>query len=436
MKLSPIKREHIINAGEYIDYNGIPDNYLSNNYWVELPNDKEYPFKYLTRIAYQMTEGNEGSWLDFQSNTSYRGYIEKELQFPILYYKEGINFITKEDVDHFEAIGGKKYRTANNDDVRAAQLLKPLVYKVNKWAENSLIENFVPHLDYHWQWSGTFKPYLWVRLYRLASSKKVFFIVGVSNKGGLYVSLDCLRSNYSKKGVLSIEKQNQFDAYVKQSGYNDLLIPKDDLTSLDWDKLVEKTTRFFYKYASLYDELENLINPISKVGNENNRFEQVEPPAKTKSYVNRQRTFQGHVTDWSQKQTSTKLLGDAGEELVIEFEKVKLKEAKLFEKADLVTKVKDGCGYDVVSFDINGNEIHIEVKTTTGSKDEPFYFSINEKEYLEQHPENYFLYRIHQFRLNPNRANYFILSAADFLKKAEFNATNFEVSITEDVKTL
>lgn len=429
MKLTPIKREHIIEAGAYIDHNGIPDNYLSNNYWVELPNGKEYPFKYLTRIAYQMTEGNEGVWLDFQSNESYRGYVENELQFPIHYYKEGINSFTKEDIEHFEEIGGEKYRKANEEDVRAAQLLKPLVYKVNKWAENSLIENFVPRLDHHWQWSGTFKPYLWIRLYRLESSKKVFFVLGATSDGGLYYKIDCLRSNYTKSGVLSQETQKLFDEYLGRTNYNEIFISKVSLQNLTWDKLVEQTTRFFYKYASLYDELENLINPTPTVENEANRFEQVPPPAKTKSYLNKKRTFQGHVTDWSQKQTTTKLLGDAGEELVIEFEKAKLRDATLFEKADLVTKVKDGCGYDVLSFDTNGNEIHIEVKTITGSEDEPFYFSINEKEYLEQHPENYYLYRLHQFRFNPNRTKYFILSASDFLQKAEFNATNFEVSL-------
>ena len=99
------------------------------------------------------------------------------------------------------------------------------------------------------------------------------------------------------------------------------------------------------------------------------------------------------------------------------------------EKADLVSKVLDGRGFDILSYDENENEIHIEVKTTTGKEDEPFYFSINEKEYLEQHPENYYLYRLYEFQLNPNRTKYFILSASDFLKKVEFNATNFEVSI-------
>lgn len=429
MKLSPIKREHIIEAGEYIDHNGIPDNYLSNNYWIKLPTRKEYPFKYLTRIAYQMTEGNEGVWLDFQSNESYRSYVEKELKLTIQHYKEGINFFTVEDLEHFEEIGGEKYRKANEENVRAAQLLKPLAYKVNKWAENSLIENFVPRLDYHWQWSGTFKPYLWIRLYRLNSSKKVFFVLGATSDGGLYYKIDCLHSNDTKSGVLPIEKQNLFNDYLKGSDYKEILISKSELQNLNWDKLVEQTTRFFYKYSSLYDELENLISPVETVEQEPDRFIQVTPPTKTKTYLNKKRTFNGHITDWSQKKANTKKLGDAGENLVIEFEKKKLCEAKLFDSADLVTKVKDGCGYDILSFDTKGNEIHIEVKTTTGKEDEPFYFSINEKEFLELHPEKYLLYRLHEFKFNPNRTKYFILSANEFLKKAEFNATNFEVSI-------
>jgi hypothetical protein len=429
MKLSPINREHIIEAGKYIDYYGIPDNYLSNNYWVEIPNGKEYPFKYLTRIAYQMTEGNEGIWLDFQSNESYRSYVEKELQFPIHYYKEGINFFTKEDIEHFEKIGGEKYRKANDEDLRSAQLLKPLVYKVNKWAENSSIEDFIVKKDKTWQWSGTFKSYLWIRLYRPNRSQKVFFIVGVTSDGNLFYKIDCLRSNFTKSGVLAIEAQSLFDEYLKKTDCKEVIISKESLQYLTWDKLVEQTTRYFNKYSSLYDELEDLIRSKHAIKNEDNRFELVDPPLKTKSLLIKKRTFKGQIIDWSQKQATTKVLGDAGEELVIEFEKAKLIEAGLYHKVELVTKVKDGCGYDVLSFDTNGKEIHIEVKTTTGNDDEPFYLSINEKEYLEQHPKNYFLYRLHQFRFNPNSAKYFILSATDFLNKAEFNATNFEVSL-------
>ena len=422
----------MIDAAEFIDHEGIPSNFLSNNYWVQLSNGKEYPFKYLTRIAFQFTKGNDEEWLDFQSNKSYRGYVENTLKFPIRYYKEGINFFTKEDINHFETIGGGKYRKTSIEDVRASELLKPLVYKVNVWAKKSLIENFVPRLDYHWQWSGTFKSYLWIRLYRLNSSKKVFFALGATNDGGLFYKIDCLRSNYIKTGVLSTKVQNLFDEYLKKTDYKEVFISKASLKKLNWDELIEQTIRFFYKYASLYDELENFVNSsLTNVAaeEEEDRFVLVLSPSKTKTYLKEKRTFKGKVIDWSQKQSTSKLLGDAGEVHVIEFEKTKLLRAGFNEKAELVSKVKDGSGYDIISFNENGNEIYIEVKTTTGKEDEPFYFSINEKEFVEEQPENYFLYRLHEFRFNPNRAKCFILSGKDFIKKSEFNATNFEVSI-------
>lgn len=429
MKLSPIERQHIIEAGKFIDHDGIPDNYLSNDYWVQLPNKKEYPFKYLTRIAYQLTKNNESKWLDFQSNESYRGYIKEELGFPINYYKEGVNFIKTEDIEHYQKIGGKKYRKANEENVRLAQLLKPLVYKVNVWAKKSLIENFVPLKDYHWQWSGTFKPYLWIRLYRIKSSEKVFFVLGATSDGGLYYKLDCLRSSYNKKGILAIEVQDQFDKYLKKTDYKEGFISKEELQKLNWSKLIEQTTRYFYKYAVLYDELENLISQSVEGKIETEGFIQVIPPSKTKTYLKKKRTYKGRVTDWSQKQATSKLLGDSGESLVIEFERLKLKNAGLSEKAELVSKVLDGSGFDILSFDENENEIHIEVKTTTGKEDEPFYLSINEKEYLEEYRQNYFLYRLYEFKFNPDRTKYFILSGKDFLSKSEFNATNFEVSL-------
>jgi hypothetical protein len=68
-----------------------------------------------------------------------------------------------------------------------------------------------------------------------------------------------------------------------------------------------------------------------------------------------------------------------------------------------------------------------------GKGDEPFHFSINEKEYLAEHPDNYFLYRLHEFKFNPDRTKYFILSGKEFLSKSEFNATNFEVSIQNTI---
>ncbi len=430
MKLSPIKREHILKAAEFIDQSGIPNNYISNNYYVVLPNEKEYPFKYLTRVAFSLTEGNELNRLDFESNESYRGYVENELKFTIKYYKEGINFIKDVEIGHLELIGGEKYRKAEEEDLRQSQLLKPLVNKINIWAKNSLIEDFTVHFDKHWQWSGTFKPYIWLRIFRPNSSKKVFFVLGASkDRAGLYLTIDCLRSNYTQTGVLSMSVQNKFDEYLKKSEFKDQFISKNSLKHYDWDKLIEKTTRFLYDYVSIYDELENLVTRADIKQIDDFEFTFVDPPTETKTYLNRKRTFEGKVIDWSQKQSSSKLLGDLGEDFVVKIEKKKLIEAGLKDKANLVSKVLDGRGFDIVSFDSNGSEIHIEVKTTTGLKNEPFYFSINEKEFLEANADNYFLYRLHEYKYSPQRTKCFVLSGKQVLKIADFNPTNYEVSI-------
>lgn len=65
MKLENIKKEHIIQAGDQIDQEGIPKNYLINNYWVQFTNGNEYPFKHLTRTAFKILPGNEKETLKF-----------------------------------------------------------------------------------------------------------------------------------------------------------------------------------------------------------------------------------------------------------------------------------------------------------------------------------------------------------------------------------
>lgn len=78
-----------------------------------------------------------------------------------------------------------------------------------------------------------------------------------------------------------------------------------------------------------------------------------------------QRRYPGKI-DYISKQSRNKLVGDSGEQKVVQLEKEKLKELG---KADLAKKVhivdSDAYGYDIESFDENGNPKHIEVKTTT-----------------------------------------------------------------------
>lgn len=93
-------------------------------------------------------------------------------------------------------------------------------------------------------------------------------------------------------------------------------------------------------------------------------------------------------------------VGSLGEEIVYNFEKEKLNKLGLKDKAKEV-KVVSGdstLGYDILSFNENGDEIHIEVKSKSGNISYlDFYISDNEYEKLNAN-ENHFVYYISNVR--------------------------------------
>lgn len=98
-------------------------------------------------------------------------------------------------------------------------------------------------------------------------------------------------------------------------------------------------------------------------------------------------------------------LGKAGEEAVFHFERQRL-EAE--ERGDLARKVRwvaqedgDGAGYDIHSFDRDGRERLIEVKTTTGGATTPFYLTRNEHSLAEERLDAFRLLRVHSFAREP-----------------------------------
>lgn len=61
----------------------------------------------------------------------------------------------------------------------------------------------------------------------------------------------------------------------------------------------------------------------------------------------------------------------------------------------------DGAGYDIRSFDPAGAERLIEVKTTTGHKQTPFFISENERAFSEERPDAFRLVRLFDFARQP-----------------------------------
>lgn len=119
------------------------------------------------------------------------------------------------------------------------------------------------------------------------------------------------------------------------------------------------------------------------------------------------------------KAHNRKTKGNMGEELVIEIEKrrlASLNREDLIPKIAHVAKVKDGLGYDIISVDVDEEgkeqEIYIEVKTTAGNKNMPFYVSRNELDISQKYRERYYIYRIYNLTGNSDSVNYYRLKGA------------------------
>jgi len=109
--------------------------------------------------------------------------------------------------------------------------------------------------------------------------------------------------------------------------------------------------------------------------------------------------------DYAEREARNRALGLAGELLTLQFEQHRLSSAG---RTDLARKVihasveqGDGLGFDIASFDLDGRERFIEVKTTSFSIELPFFVSDNEVRTSERLSDRFHLYRLFDFRRLP-----------------------------------
>jgi hypothetical protein len=98
-------------------------------------------------------------------------------------------------------------------------------------------------------------------------------------------------------------------------------------------------------------------------------------------------------------------LGKAGEQFVVDVERKKLVDVGRPELARDVRWVSaedgDGAGYDIRSFDSDGREKLIEVKTTNGAARTPFFLTRNEHDVAQTRLDSWQIYRVHLFSQSP-----------------------------------
>ncbi|WP_273706584.1 MrcB family domain-containing protein [Leuconostoc mesenteroides] len=140
----------------------------------------------------------------------------------------------------------------------------------------------------------------------------------------------------------------------------------------------------------------------------------------------------GRKIDYDTLQKQNSMIGFLGEKIVLKYEKNRLSnDPDLSQRIEHVSQTKgDGLGYDILSFDSQGNEIFIEVKTTTQGKNTPFYMSSNEVSFANKHPDNYFLYRVYNFSnlVEMNNVEFFRINGSQ-MKDIDLQPVNFMATI-------
>ena len=131
----------------------------------------------------------------------------------------------------------------------------------------------------------------------------------------------------------------------------------------------------------------------------------------------------------AEKDANCKEIGLDGEKWVVHFEKSRLLSAGRKDLAENVEHVSvtrgDGLGYDVLSYDTEEREIHIEVKTTPFKIGTPFIISRNELDHSRDYPQAARLYRVFELYQQPRL--YMLAGALD--DKLNLDAISYRATV-------
>lgn len=131
-----------------------------------------------------------------------------------------------------------------------------------------------------------------------------------------------------------------------------------------------------------------------------------------------------------ENEKKNKDLGEKGEKYIIEYERERLNslnKSELAEKIKHVSDTNDYAGYDILSYNDDGTERFIEVKTTKGPINSDFYISPGELKFSKEN-KNYYLYRVYEFNPDKMTGKIFI-KEGDVEENFNLTPTQFKVSI-------
>ncbi len=145
------------------------------------------------------------------------------------------------------------------------------------------------------------------------------------------------------------------------------------------------------------------------------------------------RSFKPQKIDWQALNHRRTELGRLGEEFVMRYETnnvFQFAPNDLDRVIHLSEEQGDGAGFDIMSINYDGTDRYIEVKTTQGSADTPFYMTENERAYFEinRFENSSFIYRVFDFDVNTRMGRVIVISAEELFSTYSFDPISYKVS--------
>ena len=147
------------------------------------------------------------------------------------------------------------------------------------------------------------------------------------------------------------------------------------------------------------------------------------------------RRFIARKVDWEKARDRNNEIGDQGEEFVLEFEIDRLIETLAIDRTNATQNVQhlsrlqgDGLGYDIASINDDGSPRYIEVKTTSGGFNQPFYMSKNERHFFEEYGDSAFIYRVYNFNRETRRGDVRIITQTELFSNFNFDTITWQVT--------
>lgn len=159
------------------------------------------------------------------------------------------------------------------------------------------------------------------------------------------------------------------------------------------------------------------------------KLDTVDEDKKVAQRKEKKKRYIARKVDFDELNKKNKEIGDLGEEFIFNLEKSSLPK-EFSEKVIHVSKDEgDGAGYDILSYNIEGDLRFLEVKTTTGSINAPFYLSENEKAFIEEFKDEVEIVRVYNFDINAKSGDVIRISGSDFLDKVVLTPINYKAKL-------